>query len=68
MACPYRSSETISTIDSAVSRLSRLLGNHIAAGQEKGTEMADRQFAIYSAEDDSLAFCWKACNEGLRKF
>lgn len=56
MACPYRSSETISTIDSTVLRPSRLLGNHIAAGREKGIEMADRQFAIYSAEDDSLAF------------
>lgn len=56
MACPYRSSETISTIDSTVLRPSRLLDNHIAAGREKGIEMADRQFAIYSAEDDSLAF------------
>ena len=56
MACPYRSSETISSIDSAVSRLSRLSGNYIAAVQEKGTEMTDRQFAIYSVDDESLTF------------
>lgn len=56
MACPFRSSETISTIDSAVLRPSRLLGNHIAAGREKGIEMADRQFAIYSVDDESLTF------------
>lgn len=56
VCCPYRSSEAISTIDSAVLRPSRLSGNHIAAGREKGTEMADRQFAIYSADDESLTF------------
>lgn len=56
MACPYRSSETISTIDSAVSRPSRLSGNHIAVGREKGIEMADRQFAVYSVDDESLTF------------
>lgn len=56
MACPYRSSETISTIDSAVLRPSRLLGNHIAVGREKGIEMADRQFAVYSVDDESLTF------------
>lgn len=56
MACPFRSSETISTIDSAVSRPSRLSGNHIAVGREKGIEMADRQFAVYSVDDESLTF------------
>ena len=56
MACPYCSFDSISSIKAAVLGPSRLFGNHIAAGQEKGTEMADRQFAIYSVDDESLNF------------